>query len=401
MLASELFKQLYTYSSRALRLFQSAAFTPNAVKTLREWGMTDAAKMIGRSAQQIRSLEDQGKIPAARTINKGRRTERTYSLEDINALRDFFGTRVSKPEGAPTAITAVVNFKGGATKSTTSINLAQYLALKGYKILLVDCDSQGSTTQMNGFIPDRDIDSDQTLLGALTGQSDDIEDLILTTHWDGIDLIPANLGLFNAELIIPSQITEHATVHGKQLEFYSRLHNCLAKVEDNYDIIILDAPPALGMITMNILYAANSVIIPMPPYVVDYASTCQFLNMVYETFERLPSISYSFVRILLSRYKSSSIPAKEIEDMARQFLGQYILSNYMIESEAVSKAASNLQTIYEAEPHRNERRTFRRAQEYFDRVGEEVETLIKIMWERNSDGSAMTEHQQQEVSVDG
>lgn len=383
MNASQLFKQLYDNASKSLSLFQQTALTPHNKKELKEWGITDAASMIKRSPQQIRTLEDQNKIPKARTIMKGKREERIYSLKEINYLRDYFGTRNAKPQNAPAAIISVVNFKGGATKSTTAINLGQYFSLKGYKVLLIDGDSQGSTTQMFGYIPDKDVKPSQTLLEVLIGGSEDLSPLIENTHWDGIDLIRSNLSLFNAELIIPAQVAEHSSKTGQQLPFYARLHNALEKIQNQYDMVIFDAPPSLGMVTMNILYASNCVLIPMPPYVVDYASTVQFLNMVYETFDRLPNMSYAFVRILLSRYKNNSIPAKEIEDLTRQFLGQYIMSNYMIESEAVSKAASNLKTIYEMDPHRNEQRTYARAKEYFDRVGDELETLIKMMWDRS------------------
>ncbi len=392
MRASQLFKQLYENAARSLSMFQETALTPHSKKELKEWGITDAASMIKRSPQQIRTLEEQNKIPKARTVMKGKREERVYSLQEINRLRDYFGTRKSKPSSAPPAIISVVNFKGGATKSTTAINLSQYFSLKGYKVLLIDGDSQGSSTQMFGYIPDKDVKPSQTLLNILIGKSSDINELITPTHWDGIDIIRSNLSLFNAELIIPAQVADYSSKTGNQLLFYTRLHLALEKIQNNYDMIIFDAPPSLGMVTMNILYASNCVLIPMPPYVVDYASTVQFLNMVYETFERLPNLSYSFVRILLSRYKNASIPAKEIEDLARQFLGQHVMSNYMIESEAVSKAASNLKTIYEAEPHRNEQRTYSRAIEYFDRVGNELETLIKIMWDRSSETNKNSTH---------
>ena len=175
--------------------------------------------MIGRSSQTLRNLEETGKIPKARTIDKGRKLERVYNLKEINYLRDFFETRPHKPKNAEPAILGFANFKGGAGKTTTAINTAQYFAKKGYKILFIDSDSQGSATGMFGYIPDRDFDENDTILNLLTDASYDLHKVIKQTYWDGLDLIPANLSLYNAELMIPIQIAEHSAKVGKPLPF--------------------------------------------------------------------------------------------------------------------------------------------------------------------------------------
>ena len=92
---------------------------------------------------------------------------------------------------------------GGVWKTTTAINAAHYFALKGYKVLFIDADSQGSGTQCFGYIPDNDIDDDSTLLPYLLGEITSLKPAIRSTYWDGLDLIPANLALYNAEFELP------------------------------------------------------------------------------------------------------------------------------------------------------------------------------------------------------
>src|SRR3989338_10282470 len=283
MSANELLQELYTKGSRSLEVFRKNAVTPYDTKVLKEWGISDAASMIGRTPQTLRNLEEAGKI---------------------KVICIFFKLRPSKPIGAKPVTIGIVNFKGGVGKSFTSLTVSQALALKGYSVLLVDGDSQGTSThQGGGLIPDLHVKSEQTLLNVLIGESDDISKCIIHTHWDGFDIIPANLTLYNAEMIIPNQIYQHRQKTGQVLSFYSRLKNALDRVASQYDVIIIDTPPSLGFITLNVLYAVNGLMIPLLPSEVDYCSTVQFLNMAQESLSRLPKMDYQFVRLLISRHK--------------------------------------------------------------------------------------------------
>lgn len=381
MIASELIKELYKKGSRSLELFRLNAVTPNEIKTLKEWGIYDASRMVGRTPQTLRNLEEQGKIPEARKVKNGKRLERVYSLKEINHLREVFKSRPSKPEEAQAVIMGIANFKGGVGKSCTSLTLSQALALKGYRVLLIDSDSQGTSTHLGGgFIPDLHIDIEETLLNILIGQSDDLKPCIRKTHWDGLDLIPANLTLYNAEMLIPSQIYQHRHQTGKMLDFHSRLSKVINKVANDYDVIIIDTPPSLGFITLNVLYAIQGLIIPLLPSEVDYCSTVQFLNMAQETLQRLPNIKYQFIRLLISRHKPSSIQAKTMEAAIRQVFGSVVMTNYMIETEAVSKASADMKTIFEVVPHANDKRTFKRAIDHANLVASEIELYLKMVW---------------------
>lgn len=389
MSANSILQELYAKGSRSLEILRKSAVTPHDVKVLKEWGISDAANMIGRTPQTLRNLEESGKVKSSRKKQNGKRVERVYSLKEINEIRELFKLRPSKPTGAMPVTMGIVNFKGGVGKSFTSLTLSQSLALKGYKVLLIDGDSQGTSThQGGGLIPDLHVKSEQTLLNVLIGESDSLSNCIIHTHWDGLDLIPANLTLYNAEMIIPNQIYQHRQNTGQILPFYSRLKNCLNKISDDYDVIIIDTPPSLGFITLNVLYAVNGLMIPLLPSEVDYCSTIQFLNMAQESLSRLPKLDYNFVRLLISRHKPSSMQAKTMEGAIRQVFGSSVMTNYMIETEAVSKASADMKTIYEVEPHPNDKKTFKRAIDHANQVAEELELLLKMVWqtpEKNTD----------------
>ena len=100
-------------------------------------------------------------MPSPPRTTSGRRVG--YSLTEVNEMRAVFGTQPWRSAGDPVAVIAVQNFKGGVGKSTVATHLAQYLAIKGYRVCLIDCDSQGSATALFGYAPDLDIEEDATL----------------------------------------------------------------------------------------------------------------------------------------------------------------------------------------------------------------------------------------------
>ena len=147
-------------------------------------------------------------------------------------------------------VIAVTNQKGGVGKTTTAINLAAALALDGRKVLLVDCDAQGNATSGVGQKGQRAPGG--TIYEALTGTNVDVHDFILTTKTEGLSIIPATRDLSGAEI-------ELISVDDRE----RRLKNLLAPLRDEYDFVIIDSPPSLGLLTLNALVAADAVIVPL------------------------------------------------------------------------------------------------------------------------------------------
>ena len=147
-------------------------------------------------------------------------------------------------------VIAVTNQKGGVGKTTTAINLAAALALDGRKVLLVDCDAQGNATSGVGQKGNRAPGG--TIYEAITGENVDLHDFILPTSTEGLFIIPATRDLSGAEI-------ELISVEDRE----KRLKDLLSQLRDEFDFVIIDSPPSLGLLTLNALVAADRVLIPL------------------------------------------------------------------------------------------------------------------------------------------
>lgn len=388
-----LFKQFSENGAKALDIIRETAYSPDSSKTLRRWGILEASTMVGRSAQHIRTQEKEDKLPKPQYIDENNR--KFYSLDEINAIRHHFGTKPHKPEQSDPAIIAFANFKGGAAKTTSAVHSAQFFAKKGYRVLLIDCDSQASATQIFGYIPDEQIKEDETLLPCFKHEIDNIATIIKKTHWAGLDLIPANLSLYNAEFILPRTVSEMSK-EGKKYEFYGILKNHIDQIKHNYDIIIMDCPPSMGMISINAIYAANSIIIPTPSAMLDFTSAIQFFKMMHEVSERLPPKKFNFVRILITKHESRT-SSDGIVQILRQLYGKYVMLNVMQSTEVIKKASADMCTIYEIEKYSGSKKTLDRAQQAVDNVNDEIEALIKDSWKSTTKDKSASALNNEEV----
>lgn len=148
-------------------------------------------------------------------------------------------------------VIAIANQKGGVGKTTTAINLAASLAVLEKKVLIIDADPQANTTSGLNFAPDND--QQRTLYEVMIGKID-IADALIQTEIAKLHMIPSHINLVGFEI-------EMLEADGREM----LLKNALAPIRDDYDYIIIDCSPSLGLITVNTLTAADSVIIPVQP----------------------------------------------------------------------------------------------------------------------------------------
>lgn len=261
-----------------------------------------------------RVLKQNPALPQGRSETEG--GAKWFTLDEVLRLRAHFGAEGSKskeylpyrPKGLPAKTIAVANFKGGVGKTSTAAHLAMSAALDGYKVLVVDLDSQGSMTSIFGGRVDdewqtvfpllakhyaqhlraenqRRLDRgepplplDDTLGEALEIKADT---LIQTTHWPNIDLLGAQLNLYWAEFQIPVW-----RMQARGWKLWDALTESLAAdgVLDAYDVVIFDTPPALGYLTINGLAAADILLVPMGASFLEFDSTGRFFDMLHTTF---------------------------------------------------------------------------------------------------------------------
>ncbi len=173
-------------------MLRKTLFPPKSKKGLRSFSSGEAAKLIGIADGYLRQLSLSGKGPQPEIGAGGRRS---YTLNQINDLRKLLeeggkGKRYLPRRGETEAcqVLAVVNFKGGSGKTTTAAHLAQFLALRGYRVLAVDLDPQASFTALHGYQPEFDIGANETLYGAIRYGSGrrKLEAIVRATYFPGV-----------------------------------------------------------------------------------------------------------------------------------------------------------------------------------------------------------------------
>lgn len=378
----ETIDHLHARASGILSQLRNAFYEPSQGKLLeRRYRLKEVSEMVGKSQSSIYRAQEEGHVPEPEKLESGRTAG--YTLEQVNQFRDHFGTRPTRAETDEPVILSVQNFKGGVGKSTIACHAAQFLAQCGYRVLIVDCDSQASTTATFGYNPDTQIGDDETLLNYLiddpgVGREPSIDLLINSvraTHWDGLDLIPANLDLYNAEYILARRMSGDNRLLG-------RLRIGLKQIARSYDVVIIDPPPALGMISLGVCQAANAIVVPAPPSTIDFSSTTSFLSMMRDVAESLTnagmSVDYKFIRFLITKADVTKTAQKELRDAMGQVFSDHAFSTALLSSVEYDTAALEMRTIYELAEGKT--RVHDRARKNMDKVFKELELEIRKTW---------------------
>jgi chromosome partitioning protein len=360
-----------------LQRVRDASVAPNSRKKLRVWGVSEASKLVGRSENTLRSMEVEfPELVPARTAN-GRRV---YSLSLINAFRDRAGTRIHRGEGSRAIICAVTNFKGGAAKTTSAVHLAQRAALDGLRVLVVDLDPQATMTLLFGFIPDVDIGENDTISEALVANPASIMSVIRETYFTGIDLIPANLQLQDCELQLANPNSNRQSSLG--LNAVERLEVALEQVSSDYDLIVVDCGPNLGLLSLNAVYAATGLLITIPPSVADFGSADLFTQSIGTLLSSPPfNRPRDFLRVMVTKHSGTS-EAQNVEAMIRLAFSPFVLSGAMVQTVEMERAVNDFGTIYEIETPRGSMDAYRRALGALNEINGQMISLFVETWEK-------------------
>ena len=363
---------------------RKAAANPGSRKTLNvRFGIIEAAHLVGCSPNRIRAAEEDGRLtPPPDSVN-GRRAG--YAIEDILKMRQILDVSPQRKESQQAAIVAVQNFKGGVGKSTISTHLAHYLARAGYRILVVDCDSQATTTTLFGFNPHFDIPREDTLYPylALDSTQETLDYAVRKTPWPNVDLIPSCLELFDVEYELAASGAGGESVISSR---FRKLRSGLTAIGSKYDIIILDPPPALGTISLAVMQAATSLLIPLAATTPDFCSTVQFLSMMDQVLKQLAEFGfetkYDFVRLLCSRHDVNDPSQNMVLKIMEEAFGGSLLPEAVLDSAEISHAALRMMSVYELERPIGTARTHKRCRINMDEVMAQVENLIRRPWDR-------------------
>lgn len=231
-------------------------------------------------------------------------------------------------------IIAVANQKGGVGKTTTSINLSAGLAYLGKKVLLVDFDPQGNSSQGIGA---NQHPHKKTIYDVLLGE-DHVKDALVHMAIPPLDVLPANINLAGADL----EMAEFKIGREKLLR------NKLVEVKDDYDFIIIDCPPSLGLLNTNALSAADSVIIPVQCEYYALEGLTQLLSTI-RLVQRLFNPNLTIEGVLLTMFDARTKLSVEVQQEVRKYFKERVYKSYIPRNIKLSEAPSREQTIFEYE----------------------------------------------------
>ncbi|CAN7583168.1 plasmid partitioning protein RepA [Pararhizobium sp. LjRoot238] len=374
--------------SRQLQAHQQRTFPPTALKTIRQFTPAEAADFIGIHQGYLRQIVADGHGPEP--LANGRRM---YSVQDIEALRQILDEGGKGPrkyvrhrrDGEKLQVVSVMNFKGGSGKTTTSAHLAQFLALRGYRVLAVDLDPQASLSALFGHQPELDVGENETIYGAIRYDEAkrDITEIVRATYTPNLHVIPGNLELMEFEHETPKALAARQSVDSM---FFARIGERLAEIESAYDIVVIDCPPQLGFLTLSALCAATAVLITVHPQMLDVMSMSQFLHMTGDLLRVVENaggtMDYDWMRYLVTRFEPNDGPQSQMSGFMKSIFGNRVLENAMVKSTAISDAGLTKQTLYEVDRNQFTRGTYDRALESLTAVNSEIEDLIKQTWGR-------------------
>ncbi len=390
------------------------AFSPTDVKSAPLFGTAQVADLCGISHDtMLRRLEkvEELSLPEGTLTNdidpekpaSRQRKKRSFTLAETVQWIQTVKPPFVRPEGLPGCVLSIGNFKGGVGKTTIAMSLAQGLSLKGYRVLCIDFDPQGSLTTLFGIDP-IDVEPEQTFLPLAAspereGSRPTLKESIRPTYWTNLDLVAGSTGLFGGEFWLPSRQMralregnddeETEVIRGKTVRkdpknfrFYEVLSNGLQGVKQLYDYIIIDTPPALSYMTMNAFWASDAILMPLPPEGLDFVSSAQFWSMFTELSSGTgaPSDkekSFAWIGVVPSKVDGTKKRTTTLLKAMQGAYGQYLTTAQIPQTDAAKVAAVKMQTVYDISKYTGSNRTYARARDAFDELVAEVDHLTK------------------------
>lgn len=353
---------------------------PEAKKISPLYSASQVAALCGVDKAHVNYRISKGDLPVGQLTPTGGKRE--FSLPEVRRWSRTYRSEKMRPAGQRAICIAVANFKGGVSKTTSAMILAQGLSLRGHRVLAIDMDPQGSLTTLNGLLPEAEVSEDMTVAPLCSGETDDITPAIRSTYWDGLDLVAAAPFLFSAEFSLPARQMSDPT-----FRFWDVLNAGLEPVRGLYDIIVIDTPPSLSYVTINGLWAADGIVVPVPPSGLDFASSSQFWSLLADLGSNLDRQEkggarkvFDFLHVLLSRVDQADAAAPAVRQWIQATYGEFVLPVEIPKTSVTSNKAAEFATVYDVQKYDGSAKTYKRAVDAYDRFVDLVEESAVEAW---------------------
>ncbi|HQC98269.1 MAG TPA: AAA family ATPase [Aquabacterium sp.] len=371
---------LATRAGSMVEQIRSRLLAPEARKIAPLYSASQIAALCGVDKAHVNYRISKGDLPSGKLTPTGGKRE--FTLTEARQWARVYRSEKMRPAGQRAICIAVANFKGGVSKTTSSMILAQGLSLRGHRVLAIDIDPQGSLTTLHGVLPEAEVTEDMTISPLCHGTTEDITPAIRSTYWDGIDLVAAAPFLFSAEFALPAR---QMNVAGSR--FWDVLNAGLEPVRGLYDVIVIDTPPALSYVTINGLWAADGIVVPVPPSGLDFASSAQFWSLLADLGGNLdqqePSgvrKAFDFLHVLLSRVDQADAASPAVRQWIQATYGEFVLPVEIPKTSVTSNKAAEFATVYDVQKYDGSAKTYKRAVDAYDRFVDLIEESVVEAW---------------------
>ena len=365
---------------------------PDKRKRLRTFSPQEIALLLGIKPRDItaytKALDGRAEGQRNRLTFEEFLALRRSLFDESNDLR-FLPWR--RPDMGEKLITVVFsNFKGGSAKTTSSVHFAQFMAREGYRVLLVDLDSQGSATAQFGIDPSTEVGLNNSFAAWTTareaGEKLEAAALCQATYWPSIELVPAGAILAQAE-----ESLSRRSANGKlePVLYFDELASFLAAVSDRYDVAVIDTRPDVNMLMTIAFHAATGLVVPARMTMTDLASTGEFfahLASYVADFRGAFStdLATKFTRLMVTAYDPTDRSQEALVGLIRERFGDIVLPGEFLHSRIMGTAGFGKETLYEYEPT-TDRVAYNRVVASANMVNQAIVREIHLEWGRGLD----------------